>query len=146
MLYYAIYCFISLNKACFHFTFRYHFTTCTHTPSSNNGGAGLFISNNVVYKPRNDLNKMLFSSKSLESVFIEIIFKHKKNIIVGCIYKHPHMDVSDFNSFYLSPLLSKISSENKGLVLLGDFNINLLQFDSHSAYSELFLIFLGPFR
>ena len=117
-----------------------------HTPSdSNAGGVGLFISNNVVYKPRNDLNKMLFSSKSLESVFIETIFKHKKNIIVGCIYKHPHMDVSDFNSFYLSPLLSKVSSENKGLVLLGDFNINLLQSDSHSAYSE-FLDLLGSFQ
>ena len=70
-----------------------------HTPSdSNAGGLNLFISNNVVYKPRNNLNKMLFSSKSLESVFIEAIFKHKKNIIVGCIY--------------LSPFLSKVSTEN----------------------------------
>ena len=116
-----------------------------HTPSdSNAGGVGLYISNSVVYKPRNDLSEMLFSSKSLESIFIEIFHKHRKNILVGCIYKHPHMDVGEFNSLYISPFLSKVSLENKNLILLGDFNINLLQSDSDSNFTD-FLDLLSSF-
>jgi len=34
-----------------------------------------------------------------------------------------------FNSEFLGPLLHKISSEKKQIILLGDFNINLLKAD-----------------
>ena len=46
----------------------------------------------------------------------------KLNIIVGTIYKHPSMDLTDFNSNYLNNL-EKISKEQKSVFLLGDFNI-----------------------
>ena len=36
------------------------------------------------------------------------------------------MNINEFNTNYLNPLLQKISTENKNLVLMGDFNINLL--------------------
>ena len=39
------------------------------------------------------------------------------------------MNIDLFNDSFLSPLLNKISSENKFLVLMGDFNINLLHCD-----------------
>ena len=45
-------------------------------------------------------------------------------MIVGCIYKHPEMTVYDFNQA-LSQLLEKLARENKKLVLMGDFNIDL---------------------
>ena len=31
-----------------------------------------------------------------ESIFIEISFDKKKNIIVGLIYQHPHLPINDF--------------------------------------------------
>ena len=36
------------------------------------------------------------------------------------------MSVDEFNDIYLTPLLKKITFENKNIFLTGDFNINLL--------------------
>ena len=55
--------------------------------------------------------------------------KNQTNVIVGSIYKHPHIDIDNFSKNYISPFLQQISKENKRLVLLGDFNINLLNFN-----------------
>ena len=38
------------------------------------------------------------------------------------------MDLTDFNSNYLNSLLEKISKEQKSVFLLGDFNINLMNY------------------
>ena len=67
----------------------------------------------------------------LESTFVELRSNNSKNTIVGCIYKDPSMDISEFNNFF-ECLLVKVSRENKKLVLLGDFNINLLHYQSHT--------------
>ena len=50
----------------------------------------------------------------------------KKNIIVGCIYKHPNVSVGEFTNDFLEPLLGKISFKKKEVILMGNFNINLL--------------------
>ena len=39
----------------------------------------------------------MYKSKHLESIFIEIINKQKKNIILGFLYRHPCMEVNEFN-------------------------------------------------
>ena len=52
----------------------------------------------------------------------------KSNIIVGTIYKHPSMDLTDFSSNYLNNLLAKVSKKQKSVFLLGDFNIPLLNY------------------
>ena len=46
------------------------------------------------------------------------------------------MDLSDFNHSYLSPLVEKLSYENKSVVLLGDFNADLLKYVSDSDTSD----------
>ena len=106
------------------------------------GGVGLYISAKITFKPRTDLSKILYSSTNLESIFIELIFKGKENIIVGCVYKHPSFNIDDFNTYYLSPFLSKLNKEEKSIVLLGDFNINLLNCNSNCGSSS-FLDLLG---
>ena len=78
----------------------------------------------------------LFESKELESIFIEIINHKQKNTIIGCIYRHPNFPISQFNETVLQPLLDKLEYENKNIVLLGDFNINLLQYETHSHVRE----------
>ena len=45
-----------------------------------------------------------------------MINSRKSNIIVGCPYKHPNMDVSEFNKNYLNTLLDKLYKENKYLL------------------------------
>ena len=46
------------------------------------------------------------------------------------------MDVSDFNKNYLNTLLDKFSIENKQVFLLGDFNVNLLNYNDHQPTNE----------
>ena len=42
------------------------------------------------------------------------------NIIIGSIYRHPTMNLNEFNDNYLNILLQKISKEEKNVFLLGD--------------------------
>jgi hypothetical protein len=118
----------------------YHFYS---TPTeARAGGTMLFISNTISSIPRNDLNELVYRSKLLESTFAEICLPKQSNLIVGSIYKHPSLLISEFDQHYLSPLLDKISKENKTIILLGDFNINLLNTISDENISN-FLDSLG---
>ena len=102
---------------------NYYFET---TPTeSTAGGTMFYVSNHFSYKSRTDLN--MYKKDQLESTFIETINSKKSNIVVSCVYKHPNMDVLDFNSL-INQLLDKISKEQKQIFLLGDFNINLLNY------------------
>ena len=98
------------------------------------GGTLLYISNNLSYKPRNNL--CIYKSTELESTFIEILSPKKTNVIVGCICRHPHMDLNEFNDYYIINLLDKVSKENKTVFLLGDFDIDLLNYDQHSLTND----------
>ena len=70
------------------------------------------------------------------SANIEILNPKTTNVTVGCIYRHPHIDLNEFNDYFVNNLLGKISKENKILVLLGDFNAELLNYDQHSPTNE----------
>ena len=72
----------------------------------------------------------------MEFTFIEIVNTKKSNIIVGVIYRHPSKDLADFNSNYLNKLLANISKEQKSMFLLGDFNVNLLNYNEHNQTNE----------
>ena len=77
----------------------------------------------------------------LESTFIETVNPRKSNIVVGAIYRHPSMNPADFNCNYLNKLLENIAKEEKSIVLLGNFNVNLLNYNEHNEANE-FLILL----
>ena len=99
------------------------------------GGTLLYISKNLNYKPRDDLQ--IYEPKKLESTFVEIINTTGKNFIVGCIYKHHTICPRDFTDA-MSPLLRKLSREKKPCYLAGDFNMNLLQVENNSDIEHYF--------
>ena len=82
-----------------------------------------------------ELTLICIKKNELESTFIETINSKKSNIVVGCAYKHPNMDVLDFNSL-VNQLLDIISKEQKQIFVLGDFNINLLNYNEHQPTNE----------
>ena len=49
----------------------------------------------TTYPNQNKINQ-------LETTFFKLIISRKCNIIVGCFYKHPNMDVADFNKNILT--------------------------------------------
>ena len=85
------------------------------------------------YKPRPDLN--IYKANQLVSTFVEIINPKKSRIVIGCPYKHPNMDVFDFKSNYLRQVFEIVSKERKQVFLLGEFNINLLNYNDHQPTS-----------
>ena len=46
------------------------------------------------------------------------------------------MDLADFNCNYLNKLLESISKEHKSIFLLGDFNVNILNYNEHNQTNE----------
>ena len=60
--------------------------------------------------------------------------KHK-NIVCGCLYRHPNSEIGQF-LHYLSKVLAKLNKENKECYMAGDFNIDLLKYDTNNKYSE----------
>ena len=83
----------------------------------------------------------IYKSAELKSTFTDIINHKKLSILVGCIYRHPVMDFHELNDYYLNELLHKLSCEKKFVILLGDFNVDLMKYNNHHAAKE-FLDFL----
>ena len=103
------------------------------TPTETSaGGTLLYIASHLSYKCRNDLN--IYKKNELESTFIEIVNPKKSNIIVGVIYRHPSMDLTDFSCNYLNQLLENISNEKNLFSYLEIFN--LLNYNEHNQANE----------
>ena len=62
-------------------------------------------------------------------------------MVAGCIYKHPKQTIPDFLDNHLLPLLEKLSHENKQILKMGDFNINLLNYDDKNTGNFLDTMF-----
>ena len=58
-------------------------------------------------------------------------------MVVGCIYKHPNFPITEFNERGLQPLLDKLSLENKDIILMGDFNVDLLHYETRNQSRDL---------
>ena len=52
------------------------------------------------------------------------------------------MDLDDFSKNFLNKLLEKVSNGQKSVYLLGDFNVNLLNYNDHTPTNK-FLDFLA---
>ena len=105
------------------------------TPTeSSAGGTLLYITSHLSYKPRPVPN--IYKSNKIESTFLEMINPKKSNFVIGCIYKHPNMDVTDFKNNSLSQIFEIVSKEQKQIFLLGDFKINLLKYNDHQPANE----------
>ena len=75
------------------------------------------------------------------STLVEIINRNEKNMVAGCIYKHPKQTIPDFLGNHLLPFLEKLSNENKQILIMGDFNINLLNYDDKNTANFLDTMF-----
>ena len=105
------------------------------TPSnSDKGGTVLYLSNSFKPFERVDLK---IQHDDFESTWGEINNSKSKNIVCGCIYRHPRYNLLEFNN-YLEKCLSKLSKENKEVYICGDFNIDLLKIEDNHSYHEFY--------
>ena len=67
-------------------------------------------------------------------------------MIIGCVFRHPKHEVSDFTNNSITPLLDKLANENKDIMIMDDFNINLINYnDDKNAGNFLDTMFSQSF-
>ena len=110
------------------------------------GGVSIFIKDHIEYKYRTDLSKI---TPVAECLFIELNYNNKKYLIGG-IYRVPNTDVNTF-----CETINEIIEPHRSyeIILLGDYNICLLQNNCHKRKlqntmqsNSLFPTILAPTR
>ena len=104
-----------------------------NTPSkSAAGGVGIYVKSILTADKRLNLST---STSDIETVWIEIQNKKSKNILCCCTYRYPSSKINKFNDF-VQEIITKIENENKLVFVMGDININLLNYENHTSTSD----------
>ena len=93
------------------------------------GGVAVCVQDHVYFKTRPDLS---YFDEECETVFIEVEEGQQRqnhNVIIGVIYRPPNQDISSFND-KMNNIVNIVRRENKTCYLLGDYNINILNYAS----------------
>ena len=110
------------------------------------GGVAIYANNKLNHFRREDLDTV---NDEFESIWIEIRNNKGKNFLCGCAYRHSNSDISNFID-YVESTFTKFNKDKYNVFLMGDFNIDLLQYDSHSytndfVNSMISLFFFRPY-
>ena len=106
-----------------------------HRPSKTGGGVAIFLKNCIKFVRRNDIE---IFNEYCESIFVEIeksVFGTEKNILIGVIYRPPNSDLVTFTDI-MKNIVEIIRREYKICYLMGDYDINLLNVDTHQLTSD----------
>ena len=88
------------------------------------------VQDHVYFKERRDLS---YFDEDCETGFIETVERQQRqnhNEIIGVIYRPPNQDINSFND-KMNNIVNIVRRENKTCYLLGDYNINSLNYASH---------------
>ena len=112
------------------FNIQYYEMIHADRKEGRGGGVALYIRKTLKYKLRKDIH-----FQGVEDIFVEIENKFGKNIIVGTLYRPPCNNTNDFVD-NIDEALDKICGENKHCYLMGDYNINLANYDDSLQVNE----------
>ena len=115
------------------------YTFLSSKSQSQNGGLGLYIKSSLDPVPRPDLNSI---SDEYETMWAEVETYREKNILICCAYHHPSTEIEHFTE-YIQRTLSNPTVTTKQVFILGDFNINLLNYDSHTPTNDFVSLLLS---
>ena len=99
---------------------------------SGAGDVSLYVKSVHKAKKRLDL---YISYCEFDIVWIEIKNAIAKNTLCCCAYRHPSSNINAFID-HIQEALTYITNENKAAVIIGDFNVNLLNFENHTLTSD----------
>ena len=84
------------------------------------GGLVIYVKNNLICKPRDDLQV-----NGIEALLLEVKHEHQKPFLLVYTYRPPSSNQNW--TLEIENILEQVYTENKEILLLGDFNINLLE-------------------
>ena len=115
--------------------------------SSLKGGCGFYIKEIFTPVPRNDLEfRITDLGCETENCWIELENNSGPNILIGVFYRHPSKNNNLFAE-NLKKTLKKVNKEKKKTIICGDFNLNLLNFDTDKqANNFLSIMFQHNFQ
>ena len=125
-------CETKLNSEIENFYIIDNFKLFTNNRNRHGGGVALYVSNRFLNCTVRDDLKM--QSPDFEALFVEIDNKNSK-FLCGSVYRPPNGNINNFLDI-LSDMLDKISSGNKKCYIMGDLNINLLEYDSNNSVKD----------
>ena len=97
-------------------------------PSKRGGGVAAYIKESLCFVARNDLDQ--YYSDEFEFLCVKVLQgKFHNNIVV--IYRPPNANIAVFTDTY-NKLMTKLSKEKCVTYVAGDFNINLLNYETHN--------------
>ena len=79
----------------------------------------------------------IYILNQLESIFIKISRPDLPGGTIGLTYKHLSMNFSTFNTEFFGTPLKNLSKENTEFILMGDFNVNLINFGKKEITHQL---------
>ena len=97
------------------------------------GGVSILLKDGITYKRRTDLD--IFQEGETKSVFVEILTKNGKKIIIGSMYRPPNTDISQFSTNIANIIRQAKMAKGKSpleLVIGMDHNIDLLKGSHHN--------------
>ena len=93
------------------------------------GGVCMYIHNSLPFKVIEELSE---TNDANETLTIEIINKDSKNIIISLVYRPPGGHIKQFQK-YCKILFDKRNVRNKPVFLVGDLNINVIDYESNKV-------------
>ena len=105
------------------------------------GGCAIYVNSQLDHLVRSDLSAL---EEEYEALWVEINNHKTKKFLFCCLYRHPSSDVFPFLD-HLTSVLQKVQKENKTLFIMGDFNINLLNYDSHSEANNFINLMISNY-
>ena len=108
----------------------------------NGGGVGIFVSKNLSSRahPHPDVEERVrFTEEAFENLVITIPEAIatangtvKKDLVLAAIYRQPNKDNFELFQKELKKLLQAVDKSKNELVIAGDFNLDLLKYESHA--------------
>ena len=96
-------------------------------------GLVLYVHNSI---QNNTTRRIDLESQCIESLWVEICNSKTPSLLVGYVYRNPAVTYEWYHEFVT--LLDKVSESKNNVLLLGDFNIDLLK--PHLAWESTFSI------
>lgn len=104
-------------------------SNCRHNKTG--GGVGFYINDSIDYKL---LSTCSYMYDFIETIFIEVTLPSNAKCLIGCVYRPPNSDLTGFHAKCEEILTGFANYKHK--ILLGDFNLDLIKFNSHQPTTD----------
>ena len=117
------------------------YTLHTQPSKRSCGGCAIYVNSHLDHIIRDDLSTL---DDNYETLWVEIKNYKSTNFLCFCVYRHPETDMSSFID-HIDQTLQKVQNENKSVFMMGDFNINLLKYQSHPETNDFITLIVSHY-